>query len=334
MSCSLSNFRVSFLIVLISKTILLYSNSLEISSGKWELVESFNAGGITDWTLQASGGTDADWESPGLGTWAIVTDPFGNAANEVVQFRGGDGSVPGNILLATGNLNSPVKDGEVGTIYFKFAPETDDVHAYLGISDANQFDLSIGPSGWFLFQSVIRLDSESWMKIGSSNILIPEFTQTEILQDKWYEVWMVIHNRESFEGPDYYEIWIKGGAWNNQTQLRNSINGTGKFPFFTGSISSDIQTIVLASDVAPETVLPLDEWSGSIYLDNFYRSAGVNLSHPWGDGLLLQDQWVLTNTLGWVYVNYDPWVYSERIGKYLYLSKYNQPNGWVFFPNE
>lgn len=157
--------------------------------------------------------------------------------------------------------------------------------------------------------------------------------------DTTYSIWLVVNFNLN-----YYEAYIQGGEYTTQTQIPSSTEGAW---FFRQNPEAD--TVVNLLAIALSRGAAGDEKGmDPFYFDNIaYDTTGENLTVPegaggGGGGEMYLDTWAVdaegwANTeswLGWVYVEFQPWVYSNSLGSYIYVEEgsFTESGSWVYAP--
>lgn len=193
----------------------------------------------------------------------IVSDPS-NTSGKVATTQG----VPGEINLSADISDYPIKEGDIGTIFFRIRTSSATGDFHLGLSD----DVNDLEWGDFYYQIGLKSGNIIAKDGGSEKI------QAAFQTDTWYKIWMVantLNNR--------YDVYIQGGAFETQTLLvgdfgqRNGGNGNLNAFRIKASIFHTGNDVVLFDDlyVAPAT-------------ENL-RDPTQNLSAPTVDGITLED---------------------------------------------
>lgn len=206
---------------------------------RWSLAEDFES--ETGSLVVLSSGTG--------GSVAVVSDPFGDAANAVLKIDAS--SVFARLPLA---LTASGEAGE-GSVYFRFALEgqaegTFGITSQSGVLAPSQASASIVAS---------EAGGLSVYNGGS-----PETVGESLRQGVWYECW-VLFSRED----DSFNLYIRGGDWTAPALL-----GAGLRP--RQSMGSGLRGFLLASG----SELPA---RSALYLDDVYADpTALNLSAPVG----------------------------------------------------
>jgi hypothetical protein len=139
--------------------------------------------------------------------------------------------------------------------------------------------------------------------------------------DVSYKIWFVIDFNLN-----YYESYIQGGQWTEQTQLdTGDLSGIWFFRFDPAETSVvDNFLVALSRGNSVQGEKSLDP----IYFDNVAIDAtGANLTAPpieggatWAGYSVSPEGWVDTGDwMGMLYVNNPPFVYSASLDSYIYL---------------
>lgn len=213
---------------------------------EFTLIEDFN--GYEKDLLDGQG----DWIT-GSDVFEVGADPD-DAGNNVMSILDTEGAVDGFLDLPT-----PLADGTVGTLFFRFRTDDELGHVNFGLSDVDS------PSGeWNHFEAQIRdnqLGGLDFRDGGGFNNLEP-FLEVE----EWFNVWMVIDNND-----DELSGYIRSTeSFPEQTRL-TSIDGPDSF-FFRNGTDDPLTSFYIragANHIAP--------W----YLDDIYLdTSGENLANP------------------------------------------------------
>ncbi len=151
----------------------------------WESIDTFeerSLGSIHDqgnWVVNEGAlGTDA---------FEVIVDP--TDANNQVMFAAETIDNTPNVEDMFFELDRPLEDGTVGTLYFRFRTDAFESHINFGLSDVAE------PTGtWNHFEAQIRDNQDGGLDFrdggGFTNVLV------DLPLDEWISVWMVIDNAD------------------------------------------------------------------------------------------------------------------------------------------
>lgn len=241
---------------LVIKNLLFLILSSSVVSGQWTLLDDMENGN--------------NWQGVGL----ILADPD-SPGNQVYSVEN-----VGTRLVNYFPLATPIPDGTIGTVFFRFRSS----------ANAGQADWVVGssdvpdPTNWTDYEGYVRfsdggtaddLDIDVRDGVGFAEVGSAE-------PDVWINIWLVLDNSADTTGAYYNTTPVAATAAGSTSRLNNDFrNGT-----------SDKLATLLAINNEPGTITYIDD----IYLD----LSGENLTHPFAtdsddDGMV--DVWEI-NTFG------------------------------------
>jgi hypothetical protein len=328
-----------------SKTLFSLLTSLglfPVVQADWVLQENFEAGTTANWTLWNQQAMNPDVQGPAnLGEFSIVADPFGDSTNNVVRLRAGDGLISDNAFRMTLPINPVIDEGQTGTLYLRFATQGSGINIALGLSSEETFT-SVSDQRWAAFNALFRFGVPTQGKIQAYNTNgYLEASPNELAFATWYELWMVVNNRENvnaqgnFTGlDDTFELFIKGGPWAEQTQLLTPTGGT-EWVIRNNPTLDPIRHFMMLPTTDSPDIFPGNDY---FFVDDLYVSVGAaNLGSPvsteipmWNGYPVNADGWADTGSfMGLVYVTNDPWIWVSDLSRYVYLPAVMESGAWI-----
>lgn len=298
-----------------------------IAFGEWTLLEDFEDGNADGWFFSQRLSIQPQNTEEHDGWHEVMERPYDDEGGMVLGAS--EGTSWYNVYDAVLPLEN-MSETEDYTLYFEVAYPDDSASINMCVGDM------LVPDAWSDTEPEWA-DYSMLARFGRPGLNVRDVNGTGYAEpygeqelQTWYRVWMVVH-------PQFYSwsMWVQGGAFEEQTQVadyhywrKNDTDGVGPMRAFamrlTGNSSSETST------------------GSPTYLDNLYLDRdGQNLEEPdggttvpmWGDYELVEG-WAGTETfMGWLYPIGD-YVYSESLGKYVYLPAGNMTGGgaWVYCP--
>lgn len=298
-----------------------------------------------DWTVVST----FDDESAGDLIEDVTNIPDSGARSEI---ENGQWAVyPGNLFDQTSNLfalldlGTDVKaealanDGIV-TIYFEFTqPLIDGEKALLdtvwGLSNVDE--TGVLENGFTGYNAMQRINSGSNGFEGRDGESYYEIAQLEA--DVKYSMWMVVDF-----GLNYYRAYVQGGQWEEVTEVPSPDPQSEGLWFFRENPGDAPVEYFRVSLSRGNTDEPKGE--DPAYFDNVaYDATGENLTVPGGEPPVEElyldtwpvdaDGWANTESwFGWVYVEFEPWVYSNNLGSYIWVDEgsFSEAGSWTYVP--
>jgi hypothetical protein len=223
---------------------------------------------IEDFEQTTSG--DLNGQRGWTATLAQVKADPAQPGNQVASFEGAG--------AAGANLPVFIPDATTATLFFRMYSEADTTlnDFFAGMSDVevaglgvfNDYEAQIGYSGSQILDTLRVRDGST-----GANEAAGEF-----LPRTWYKIWAVIDN-----AADTYEVFIEGGAFDEQTQVMATSTGSTSFVFRNSGGGPEANHLVRFLVKSGTAALP-----GPALLDDVYLATGRELSDPVGDTVLLR----------------------------------------------
>ncbi|MEX0324607.1 MAG: hypothetical protein AB3N33_00830 [Puniceicoccaceae bacterium] len=300
-------------------------------TAEWTLVEDYEDGTFPDGYTNINTVDDAS----GQGGNFIVEDPLdsNNKVNKIVADTG-EIIYSHNFNVAVFPLPTPIAEGSVATFYLRHMKEGFLHDVVWGLTGFPPPRAASG--GYYLFEEMtvamqyssrFNYDPRSglyYMGIdgsGSNYIWSPDL-------NTYYHTWTVIDL-----AANTYDIYIQGGVYTEPTMVIENV-AFKQAPFPGADTNPLTHMFVFAIEGAPDNPRGVDPF----YIDDIYIDyTGSNLTIPssgtsndWYGYPIAELNWVDTDSwLSWVNITFDPWVYVDGLGKYVYLQ---DDSGWTYVP--
>jgi len=204
----------------------------------FELVENFDA--LNFGALNGQGG----WTTSA--TTVTVANDSVDVENQVMSYTGSN-------VRAFKAMSIP--EGETATLFYRVRREGT-IDASIGTSD-----MAAPGTAYSDFENQLNNQKNDIWNVRDAG----SFDAVETFADNtWYEVWMVIDNAS-----DSYEVYMKGGALAERTQL--DAGAQTEFGFRNGSASNAIQNFFARTG---------NGTTGQMLIDDIYLADGENLGNP------------------------------------------------------
>lgn len=323
----------------------------------WQVVEDFDddvgaESEILTWNYRA--------ESEFWGENYVVIEPDVGGENNGLFYS--DPEHSGEqfaIIYSKWNLpDSGVVQGSTATLYFRWYQDGPDHNVNVGLSDVapttegEDLRPNAGPMAYGDFETQILFDNVVTKNVMGADLGVyavrdgGAFVQTEVARpDKtWINVWIVVYNRVQ-DGTSVYdesELYVQpdGG---DQIKVQIPDGGGGFYDTFLFRNQTDDPLVAFYvgnfNDTgAGGTPNPNEQW----YLDNVQIDySGENLTIPpppgdtWAGYPVYDEVWADTGDfLGWLNIQYDPWIWSPLLHGWMYLPESYVTSGgaWTYLP--
>jgi len=310
------------------------------------------------------------------GVRRVIADPFGDSENQVLAIRG----VPEDLVVGANNrsvsaLKLPAEAqiplGGTGTYYFRFACDAPFQHAdFFAFTAYDAPDNGTDPGVVYSHGNlgsgigVSRDDatagtvkSLSIWDAYSSGFWAPMTTDPtlDLESEQWYEIWLEITNAPVAEGGPYYNVYMRGGAYND---------GNGGPLFMADYLSNEYDDwgFRYKEDAPITRFMNLFQAGtsdsglnkGEIYFDDMYAAIGEFVVSGPSDlpvdprGGTVQKTWsgypvenddgveyvVTGDFIGTLVLSDTPWCYSYRLKKWIWIPEpaADASGGWTYVP--
>ncbi|MEM7763065.1 MAG: hypothetical protein AAF290_03230 [Pseudomonadota bacterium] len=269
-----------FSLVLLSACTLTHRGGKEVNTQDWLLVDNFESG-LNAWThLDVDNQTDPFVPNPQVAE--IQSDePLGNQF--LLRKPAADGVVGNRKAIGFRPLPVAIEIGETYTLYTRINVEYFPNNHSFGLSNATD----IGELGYDAFEPMIRVtdkpESNGYKNPGTLQVLGGGNTRyaeilhpatglpaSPLIPGEWYEVWYVIDNSVPADGGQTYDLYIRGGEFQQQQKV------------FTGAVFRLQRTQPLTSFMTICNTGPKKApyGNGGVRYDDIYMSEGINLASP------------------------------------------------------
>lgn len=210
----------------------------------------------------------------------IVMAPFEGGLGKSILIRGSnpDEVDPSNARSVTVfEMAEEIPLGGTATVYMRFAAGSRQVSFHWGLtgrsypggpSNAENFnytDLAVTSQVAFEERETLSIYDGWW----TESTLDPEkVLDTEI----WYELWYHITNETQALGGGYFDVYIRGGAWEEVTHLANPHQAAYDDWLFRDNADLPLNKILWIVNSGNPNVGPIR--SGAMYFDDFYIKLG------------------------------------------------------------
>jgi hypothetical protein len=356
----------------------LFGSMLAASSavyGEWELVVDFEDYEITECEdcLIERGWVFQDYDFIGFpqcvngtndctGMRTIDPAPFEGGRGKVMALRAGDPEeslVANSRAITAFDLPSEIPVGSVATFYMRVAFERQETSQHWGLtqyaeptSDAtgdnpthDYPDLAV-TSQLDLWQRNIFYAYNGWWEPAY------EDTTKEMLPGDWFEIWYLIQNNELALGGGLFDIYIRGGPFEEITHLPNphlsdevKEMGITQWGFRNNTDEPIRRWLNIINGGNPNTNF---RGTAAMYIDDFWLNVGemtteqpplppiedTGCEYDWYPLAATVDGYMESDTLGWIYVYTEDWGYSGYLGN-IYTGAcsalYQTKVGWMVY---
>lgn len=247
------------------------------------------------------------------------------------------------VVYVNWELEEPLKEGSIGTLYFRFYPEeSNSTGPIVGLTDVPYAEDGDGiptqPTGWESFEPAIALGgSEFNPRDGGAYVATEYVFQTKT----WYEIWGVINNAEGVFNDE--TKWYAKGPGDTEPIHVPIPDGSGGFfetALFRNGTTDDLigfyYGILAGNPNSPQSGVPS-------YTDDFYIDVtGENLTTPEGVGGPGETTWggiaVINgkvDTADWIgsldLVGTSSFAYSYSLDDWLFFPDPGNSGGWAYF---
>lgn len=285
---------------------------------------------------------------------AVVAAPFGGSGN-VFEIRAGDPTVnePVNSRSITAfPLPVEIPVNGTATFYQKVAFERPEAAHHWGLTVVAEpvngpdephhgyGDLGTSTATDFFGNQLPRVHQGGW--VGATEdldgVMVPEI---------WYEFWYHISNNDQSLGSGVFELYIRGGVYEEITHLPNYtlpqdlIDAGVTVWQFRNRVEEPITRWLNVTN----TGNPAERYNGvgAMYIDDMYIALDeFTLEVPDG-GTVNPDTWAgypvlesgdcdTGSLLGWVNVNYKPYIFSYSLNQWMYIdeSAVSSSGAWAY----
>lgn len=356
-----------------------------LSAQSWQLIDDFSDNTFDKWIITASKNVIGEhpWFEDGDEAFLELINPEGFPADAALNLETGAYGKP-NVYGDTWAICPlPINPGDNtdSTFYFQYYQQGGNNAFHIGLTaleavpltaeelEAQKADqagkitkLYSQPGDWGHMNLLFRLVYDNLFDVRDGNKY--RLTSYGVESYTWYEVWMVVHNRDgAFQAPDgdTFEIWIKGGEYTEPTRVMippaTAFDGNGdpnpdkEAAVWRVPSSDPLRYVILASQSGD----PLAPNDGDPHLiDDLYITEGVHVETPpnatlrtnpesW-NGFLIHEadglRWVDTgDVMGALLLHSSypdsAWVYSYSLAKWVWANDEflaERAGGWVYVP--
>jgi len=313
------------------------------SQGAWVLLQNFEEG------LEGFDITKADG---GFGEQMLVEDALEPGNTAYYLESGGYGVDHMNTTFSALTLPSPINEGEMATIFFRYRNDGIDNDFHFTVSDVpkttDESGNYITPGSWGDMEAVFRLtnDGVASVRDGPNYLLLGTGTDADSFEaltvetQTWYNIWMVVDNAEG-SGFDHTNFYIQGGEFAQPTLLyAQQVDPNTNEP--NGDYSADVYFRNGTTDPLVNVFIGTQSgWMDSpylgdtFYLDDIFYVAGELTESPldgstgelWkGYPVQTYDngtrKWVETGSwMGGVEITASPYIYIYKLTRWAYVSE-------------
>ncbi|WP_242618711.1 hypothetical protein [Alteromonas sp. KUL49] len=254
-------------------------------SDKWQLIDNFESGHLTQWHLvDTQNETDPFVENPQV-TEIRMED---NGNHYLLKKPAQDGIVGNRKALSYLELPTSIPVGETYTFYTRINVENFPNNHAFGLS--NQTPVNIEELAYNAFEPTLRVtdkfESNGYKNTGVfmvkvdsddkyrqyQNIINPKTGKDASVMEEgtWYSVWTVINNAPLDDGGQSYDVYMQGGEFDVQTLVYTSAD-------FRMKRELPLRYFLSTTNTGP---IKKPYGNGGLAYDDMYMSAGVNLSSP------------------------------------------------------
>jgi hypothetical protein len=248
---------------------------------KWMLIDNFeHPNAIEQWTL-----LDTKNETqPVIHNPQVTEVRSGSSGNHyLIKKPAAEGIVGNRKALTFRPLPVVVGVGEVYTFYTRFQVESFPNNHIFGLSNLDA--KGIAAQDYNAIEPSLRItdkaesngyknDGSLMVKLGDGYKKVINFATAEVAQPLqtavWYEVWYVVNNNRVAEGGQVYDVYLKGGEFEQQTPVYLNAD-------FRMRREKPLTYLLLNCNTGPKHA---PYGNGGILYDDFFTSAGKNLSSP------------------------------------------------------
>jgi len=250
-------------------------------TSRWMLIDNFeNSNAIEQWTLRdTKNETQPHIDKPQI-TEVRVAE---NGNHYLLKKAAADGIIGNRKALSFRPLPVSVEVGETYTFYARFQVEYFPNNHIFGLSNLDA--TGIEAQDYNALEPSLRItdkaesngfknDGTLMVKIGSGYKKIINFTKAEVAQPlqtgTWYEVWYVVDNNRLANGGQVYDVYLKGGEFEQQTAVYLNAD-------FRMAREKPLNYLLLNSNTGSKKS---PYGNGGVLYDDFYMRVGRDLSKP------------------------------------------------------
>ncbi|MBU2978951.1 hypothetical protein [Alteromonas sp. C1M14] len=271
-------------ILIVLYTLLLTSCATYVPSNPWLMVDDFEHTDLQGWYLK----------DPQNNTQPFIPSPqvtqlvYQDENQSLLKKPAKDGVVGNRKALTFKALPQPIAVGEIATLYTRINVQSFPNNHAFGVS--NLMPKEIVDQGYDAFEATLRVtdkhesdgyknDGTLMVKVDSdhtyrqyANIHNPN-TKVDgkpLLPGIWYEIWYVVNNKTQGQGGQVYDVYVKGGEFEQQTRVYQHADFRMK------------RALPLIYFLANCNTGPLKQpyGNGGLYYDDIFMSKGLNLTTP------------------------------------------------------
>ncbi|MBQ4832486.1 hypothetical protein J8L70_04455 [Pseudoalteromonas sp. MMG010] len=213
------------LIILILATFTVACTQIPVTNN-WEKIDDFQTNLKSWYQVDTQNQTKPHIANPQV--TVIETESIEN--NYLLKKPAADGIIGNRKALSYKKLPTPVQLGETYTFYVRINVESFPNNHAFGLSNLQPHE--INKHGYDAFEPTLRVtdkaesngfknDGALMVKTNEGYANIRNYNSAQsakpLQPDTWYEIWYVVNNAPIKQGGQKYDVYVKGGEFNQQT---------------------------------------------------------------------------------------------------------------------